>query len=194
MLALLLSPGFVVAINNPLMWESLGGSHAPAAAIAVSGYIGIDRHQALRLNYATYEVDTLNAMVTGFGDAGDGVCAYVHSGHSDDIGAGWMYFTRERWRGPSLELGAVRKSLDTGYCHNNASRDEYASTTHSTSTAYVARAMVAWSWLYNDHIYASFGAGGSLGGEAGTYRESHTQFRRVAAAPEIYFRIGIAFM
>jgi hypothetical protein len=194
MLALLLSPGFIVAINNPLMWQSLSSDRAPPAAIGVSGYVGIDRHQAVRLNYATYEVDTAAALATGLAGGGDGSCAYVRSGHSDDIGAGWMYFTRERWHGPSLELGAVRKSMRLSYCHNNADGDEYANTTSSDSTAYVARAMVAWSWLYNDHIYASFGAGGSLGGEAGTFNESHNHFRRVAASPEMYFRIGIAFM
>lgn len=192
MLGLLLSPGFILAVNNPLMWESLSSDHAPPAAIGFSGYAGLDHHQALRLNYATYEVDTVAALAAGLEGAGDGSCAYVRSGHSNDIGVGWMYFTRERWHGPSLELGAVRKSLHLSYCHNEG--DEYGSTTSSTSTAYVARAMVAWSWLYNDHIYASFGAGGSLGGEAGTYSESHLHFRRVAAYPEMYFRLGIAFM
>ena len=77
MLALLLSPGFIVAINNPLMWESLRAHQAPPAAIGVSGYVGIDRHQALRLNYATYEVDTAAALVTGLEGGGDGSCAYV---------------------------------------------------------------------------------------------------------------------
>jgi hypothetical protein len=190
MLALLLSPGFIVAINNPLMWESLT-SQAPPAAVGVSGYIGLTRHQALRLNYATYEVDNPSAVLSGLTEGGDGSCAYELGGHSDDIGAGWMYFLRERWRGPSLELGAVRKSMRLSYCHNDG--DEFGSETHTTSTSYVARAMLAWSWLYSDHIFASFGAGGSLGRETGTSNETGKHFHQLAAYPEMYFRLGFAF-
>jgi hypothetical protein len=111
MLALLLSPAFVVATNNPVMWERLTSDDGPRAAIGISGYIGITAHQAVRLNYATYVVDTLASIWSSVTLADDGNCGYEVGGHSDDLGAGWMYFLHERWRGPSLELGAVRKSL-----------------------------------------------------------------------------------
>ena len=62
LLALLLSPQFVVAVNNPIMWTS-PSDKAPPAAICVSAYIGLDRHQVLRLNYASYQVDNRQQVV-----------------------------------------------------------------------------------------------------------------------------------
>lgn len=193
-LALLLSPQFVVAINNPIMWNSPNDG-APPAAVGVSGYIGLDRHQVLRLNYATYAVDNVQQLadaVTGsLGD--DGGCSHELFGRSDDFGVGWDYFVRERFRGPSIELGAVRKSMHLGHCMEDA-YGEYASTTITTSTAYVARAMVAWSWLYNERLFASFGAGFSAGREAGSDDASGAHFHHLVAYPELYFRVGFAFL
>jgi hypothetical protein len=193
-LALLLSPQFVVAVNNPILWNSVSEGEPPAA-VGISGYIGLDRHQVLRLNYATYAVNNLSDLETAVlsPDAGDGDCAYELSGRSDDFGVGWDYFFRERFHGLSIELGAVRKSMHLGHCLEDA-YGEYASTKTTTSTAYVARAMVAWSWLYNDRLFASFGAGFSAGREAGSDDGSGAHFHHLVAYPEIYFRMGFAFL
>jgi hypothetical protein len=193
-LALLLSPQFVVAINNPIMWNS-SNDGGPPAAVGLSGYIGLDRHQVLRLNYATYAVDNDSQLVDAIlaPEAGDGDCAYELSGRSDDFGVGWDYFVRERYRGLSIELGVVRKSMHLSHCMED-SGGEYASTRYTTSTAYVARAMLAWSWLYTDHLFASFGAGLSAGREAGSDDATGAHFHQLVAYPEVYFRAGFAFL
>ena len=191
MLALLLSPAFVVATNNPVMWERLTSDDGPRAAIAVSGYVGITAHQAVRLNYATYEVDTLASIWSSVTLADDGNCGYEVGGHSDDLGAGWLYFLRERWRGPSLELGAVRKSLHLTHCYDKDGVFDHA--TDTTSTAYVARATLGWSWLFHDHLFVSFNAGGSVGREAGLWNDTGKHYHHAVAYPEMYFRLGFAF-
>jgi hypothetical protein len=189
MLALLLSPQFVVAVNNPLMWTSLHDT-GPTMALAASGYVGVARNQAVRVNVASYEIDNLPLFVSDLVGSGDGSCAFELSGHSDDIGAGWMYFRDDRWRGPSVELGAVRKSMRLTHCLND-SYGEYLTETHSTATTYAARVTVGWSWLYGDHAFASFGAGASVGRDT-EHDDTGGHAHRFVASPELYVRIGVA--
>jgi hypothetical protein len=201
MLALLLSPQFVVAINNPIMWKSptepspRPSEGSGSLAIGVSGYVGIARHQALRVNYATYATMLQNFLEFAPlpWDLGDGTCAASVGGHMDDLGVGWMYFFPERWQGLTLEVGAVRKSMHLWHCMNDQ-YGEYASETHTTSTAYVARAMVGWSALAKDRLFVSFAGGLSAGREAGTDDDTGARFHHLVADPEVYFRIGFAFL
>ena len=44
-----------------------------------------------------------------------------------------------------------------------------------------------------DHIFASVGAGFSLGREAGATTETGAHYHQLAAFPEMYFRLGFAF-
>jgi hypothetical protein len=191
---MLLAPTFVLAINNPLMWNSQSNG-SPAAAVGVSTYVGIGHHHALRLNVASYEVDNaaeaLGALAAG-GDFGDGTCGTDTSGHADDIGAGWMYFLRERFHGPSFELGVVRRDQALTHCKDDPGGLGFE-TRSSTSVTYAGRALASWSWLSHEHLFASVSGGISVGREAGEYTDTHARYHDVVAAPELFVRIGWGF-
>jgi hypothetical protein len=48
--------------------------------------------------------------------------------------------------------------------------------------------------LFSDHIFVSFAGGASIGREAGFHDEDHAHYQKLAAYPEMYFRLGFAFM
>ncbi|NVB84930.1 MAG: hypothetical protein HOV81_41570, partial [Kofleriaceae bacterium] len=94
-----------IGVNMPAAWIVTKG-------VAVSGYAGITKHFAVRVNLATYanSIDTAAGigMLLARADQED-----HHIGRLYDVGAGWMYFPRGLWKGATLEAGLLFRYRDT---------------------------------------------------------------------------------
>ena len=173
-----------VAINNPIMMQAL-------RAVAVSGYVGLSNHHAIRVNVARYRYakDGTEILAAFAGGEYEG----SHDGSFTDLGVAWTYFSRRLWDGPIVEAGILYRHADIQTKFEG--EDE---TTRSHTLA--GRVMVGWSWLFYDRLFLAVAAGASLGAERGageTAREfmplvNHDISRRTASF-ESYFRLGLRF-
>lgn len=146
---------YVLAINEPFGWSS-------GFAIAGSGYVGLTAHQALRLNVASYKY---NGNIGGdlidiFVFDGDGSEA-GHSGRLFDVSAGWMYFPRKLWEGPTFEAALLHRSVDT-------TLDTEDEVTERDGQTVAVRALLGWSWMIKNRVVISFAMGASKGYMFGT--------------------------
>ncbi len=192
-------PRFVLAVNSPPSWALSEYPGGPSLAKAASAYVGFGRHQALRLNVASYEVDPYATLaVNAFFGLIQADLACSRSGHADDVGAGWMYFLRERWKGPSIEVGVLGRRRSVYDCGTDNGIDITDMTT--TSTTLAVRALVGSNILAWGHVYLSVAAGGSAGYEWGAQVDDgarSTTMSRVHRAdfePELFGRVGWAFL
>jgi hypothetical protein len=147
-----------IAVNSPLGW--IGGS-----SVAGSLYARVAPHQALRFNVASYEFGTPGAAVVGvLGEEDEG----SYDGRLLDISAGWMYFPRRVWDGPTLEAGVLHRSGPTSV------RDEFAEyeIVERDAQLFAGRALVGWSWHIADSALVSFAAGASMGYETGSEKDT----------------------
>lgn len=173
-------PGFGIAVNNPIMWrdqESIGGSF----------YYRFLPKQFIRVNAAHYRhagtpvQHALGFLRDGYLDDYDG----RSTGSAVDIGAGWMYFPRRAFDGPTVELGLLWRG-DVRH------RDDV---TRSTTNE-LARALVGWSWLLRDRWFASVAAGGSAGIANGSEWGRDVMSRDISfwtTSFEGYVRVGLVF-
>ena len=189
-------PQFALAVNSPFSWMLSRETDGPKLAFAASAYVGIGRHQAVRVNVASYEVDPWALLLAdGFvaaagGDPGE--CS--RGGHARDVGVGWMYFLRERWRGPSFELGVLGRERQTSQCLSPFPDGFTTNEVTTSTTTIAARGLVGWSWLVADQLYLSLAAGGSVGVEWGTETPDVTsRVLRSDLEPEIFARLGWVF-
>jgi hypothetical protein len=177
-----------IAVNSPLGW--IGG-----ASVAGSLYARVASHQALRFNVASYEYDTFGGNVVGALTEDEG----SYDGRILDISAGWMYFPRRIWDGPTLEAGVLHRSGATKV------RDEFAEyeIVERDTQLFAARALAGWSWHIADRVMVSFAAGASMGYESGY--ETDTKMSYGSTVPmkhdvgqwkpgfEGYLRFGFTF-
>lgn len=175
-----------IAVNFPVGW--IGG-----ASVAGSLYARIASHQALRFNVASYEYGPPGIVAALAEDEGS------YDGRTLDISAGWMYFPRRIWDGPTLEAGVLHRSGATKV------RDEFADyeIVERDTQMFAGRALVGWSWHIADSAMISFAAGASLGYESGS--ETDTKMSYGSTVPmkhdvgqwktgfEGYLRFGFTF-
>jgi hypothetical protein len=179
---------FAIAVNEPFFWSQ--------KVIGVSLYLGLGNHQAIRANVANYPA--VGTQVTAAIAAPSGGTPDDRGGYFD-VGAGWQWYPRELWRGPTVELGLVWRS--------DKARDPDAADmtpvfeVERDATAIVARGLVGWSWLFYDRVFIMAAAGGAVGYERGTERvqldDYTTMYTRpapsVVATLEGYLRFGWTF-
>jgi len=198
-LALLASPAFAdevdphrvaVAVNSPISWAAGG-------AFAISGYVGLTEHQAIRANLAAYQANYTPAAAgaTFALTGGDNECP--PTGTTFDVGAGWVYFPRKLYSGLSLELGALRRSTPNTdlWCEELT---PFETTTHTVT--YAARAMIGWSWMLGDHAFIALAVGVSSGRERGREDDRQTDESPIetylvdhwTTSGETYLRFGAA--
>ena len=175
-----------IAVNSPLGW--IGG-----ASVAGSLYARVASHQALRFNVASYAYGTPAVVGAITEDEGS------YDGRILDISAGWMYFPRRIWDGPTLEAGLLHRSGATYV------RDEFAEyeIVERDTQLFAARALVGWSWHVAGRVMVSFAAGASMGYESGS--ETDTKMSYGSTVPmkhdvggmktgfEGYLRFGFTF-
>lgn len=181
-----------VSVNPPFRWP--GGD-----ALAGSLHVGLTRHQALRLNVASYEYgvnavgDLIGVLAGGDGDEGS------YAGRTTDLGVGWTYYPRGLWDGFMVEAGVLRRATD------HRVEDEFAPVEilETDTTTYAARGTIGWSWLIDKVAFVSVSVGVSAGYERGTEISDRSSFddrmpetasvSRWDLAPEGFVRIGAAF-
>ena len=148
---------FAVAVNEPFGW---GGF-----AIAGSVYGRVAAHQAVRINAAAYDFhgNVAGDLIDIFAFGGDGDESY-RKGRIVDVGAGWVYFPRRVFDGPTVELGLLHRSSDTHV------EDEWDTpeVVDRKGKEVAARALLGWSWMIQDRVFISWAMGASKGYSFGT--------------------------
>ena len=116
-----------ITVNSPVGWID-------GASVAGSLYARVASHQALRFNVASYAYGPPNIIGALVEDEG------AYDGRILDISAGWMYFPRRIWDGPTLEAGVLHRSGATKV------RDEFAEyeIVERDTQLFAGRALVGW--------------------------------------------------
>jgi hypothetical protein len=186
-------PGLPIAIatNAPFNW---------GWSVAVSAWVGLSRHFALRANFARYGVLDLNGDHGDIDDFGNTVVP-PDFGHTVDFGVGLAYYSRRVLDGATFELGAVtrlKRRRDRIDDQNNADDVDH-------TTVVGTRLLVGWTWRLSDHWFTTAAVGGSLGYERGSEKRftgylpnggemtSWSDVSRASAAFEYYLRVGAVF-
>jgi hypothetical protein len=171
------SPTMALMVNAPVLW-AYGG-------IGASFLRTIDRDDAVRVNVARYRHFALldpNELMYG-----------APARHLD-LSVSWTRFLRQRWSGPTIDLGLVLR-----YRVEPLDRDPASSPLETKSYEGVARAMVGWSWIFRGRFVAAVGLGVSMGYERGTRYlryDTHTTRESISGGTvdyEGYSRFGIVF-
>lgn len=176
-----------LAVNSPLSWVD-------GTSIAGSLYARVAPHQAVRISVASYEDGASAAIVAGLLGQED---ESSHDGRILDVSAGWMYFPRRLWDGPTLEAGVLRRSGSTSV------RDELADNelVERDTQLYAMRALAGWSW-HVENVMVSFAAGASSGYQTGTETDTMSVGRTPAVTRDVsgwktgfegYVRFGLTF-
>jgi len=180
-------PRFGLAVNNPIMWFVDPGNDGKA--FAISGYVGVSDHIAVRANVASYPVDRIgNAAST------DG---YVQ-GSTTDVGVGAVLYQRHRFAGAFVELGTFRRS-SPGY-HIVG----YETVGDGHKLEWAGRTLVGYSWELTRHLWIAAAVGCAVGHETGEETETGDDFNHPTpvmrthldhwvTGGEWMFRIGSAF-
>ena len=153
-----------LSVNPPFSWGK-------RAAYGASGYARLTEHQALRINFASYELDTNVMLQLAVAVLAHDTVEGARGGRILDVGAGWMYFPRRTFDGPMLELGVMRRSGATFEADENMD-PKYVD---RDTQLYAARALAGWTWLLYDRAFVSFAVGAARGYEFGietTQRDS----------------------
>jgi len=172
-------PRFSFGVNSPLSWlrKSFGASLA----------IGVNRHHAIRANFARYNPDDLLLLLAAGGER------LPRIGSIQDLGLSWTYYPRKLWDGVMLELGAIRRERDVQVL------GDVGEDWTTRSVAYGGRATVGWSWRLGRAWFVSIAAGLSVSREVGKVTAKDdlgmvtTKIDRTNTDPEIYMRLGFAF-
>jgi len=179
---------FALAVNEPLGWIDAG-------ALGLSGYGSIDQHQVIRLNVASWS----HGRTADAGDAFAAILAGADGGAGADgryttASASWIYFPRRAYDGLSLELGALVQVRHTHDYDDDLSSD---GTTIDT-TRYAGSAMIGWSWLGWDRVFASLQVGASYGHDGGGQlrhldgqMDVVTSIDRFSVQGEAFMRFGV---
>ena len=183
---------YAVAINEPIGWKS-------GFAVAGSVYGRVAPHQAVRINAAMYDYngnvpgELINSLAGGDGAR--------NTGRLIDVGAGWQYFPRRVFDGPTVEVGLLHRTLDTRvedeWDHpGDVSRD---------GQEIAAHALLGWSWMIQNRVFIALAMGASKGYAYGTETTREMAFPTEPQTPmshhfgewttgfESYLRFGVAF-
>jgi hypothetical protein len=179
---------FAFAVNEPFFWAQ--------KVIGVSLYAGLDRHHAIRANAANYPAP--GTQLTAVAAAPSGGTPSDRGGYFD-IGAGWQWYPRELWRGPTVELGLLWRSDQTR--DDDAADMTPVAEVERDAHGIMTRGLVGWSWLFYDRVFIMAAVGGAAGYERGTERvrldDYTTMYTRpapaVVATLEGYLRFGWTF-
>lgn len=168
------SPEFAIGVNSPL-------SIVSGFAYGVSGYMALDKHQALRVNVASYASDYLWE---------DEIDANL-SGRKRDASVSYVYYPRRVWDGFLVDVGVLGRNHHTVSYNYDYDRANFISDTNTIA----GRGMFGWSWLIGGHAFIAVAAGGSLGYEFGAvkYAMSERTIGQQTKFPESYLRFGGAF-
>jgi hypothetical protein len=146
---------YALTVNEPFGWKT-------ASSIAASAYAQLGEHHAVRFNIASYE-----RLGKSASNIMDGETAY--EGRLFDVSAGWMYFPRRIWEGPTFEAGLLHRSFDI------ADDDGFDEEIDARKGQFVAvRGLLGWSWMIRNRVMISFALGASHGYAFGT--ETHTDY------------------
>jgi hypothetical protein len=179
---------FAFAVNEPFFWGQ--------KVIGASFYVGLDRHHAIRANVANYPA--IGTLANAVFAAPSGGTAIDRGGYFD-IGAGWQWYPRERWSGPTVELGLLWRSDGTRYPDLADTSPVFEVDRDAWGIA--ARGLVGWSWQFYGRVFIMAAVGAAAGYERGTelvllddYTTMYTRpAPKVVATPESYLRFGWTF-
>jgi hypothetical protein len=142
-------------VNVPFAW---------AWSVALSVWVGLDDHHAIRANCARYRGplwERLQGIPESEGPAlGD---IPPDFGYTADLSVGWVYYPRRALDGATLEASALlrinrlRDQIDE---MNVASQERF-------TNVYGARALVGWTWRLSDWWFVALSVGASAGYERG---------------------------
>jgi hypothetical protein len=177
-------PRFALAVNNPAMWYpyTQGGK-----SLAISGYVGVSEHVAIRANVASYAYNRFANF--------ESLDSY-DEGRTTDYGLGVALYSRHRYVGAFAELGGFRRSTPSYHDVN------YEDDAYGWKLEWAGRVLAGYSWELGDTLWIAAAAGLSVGHETGDDRDydnvkrdliAHTHTNRIHAAGEWMFRIGAAF-
>jgi len=172
-----------LGVNSPFSWRN-------GEAVGGSLYLGFGDHHAIRVNGARY--DYRPPLFPG--PLAEDAPSY--SGHTSDIGLGWVYYPRRSWSGVTLELGVLRRARD-----HRLVESEDPNVLATRTTTYAGRAMVGWTWLIARHAFVAVSAGISVGHESGTetterypdFMKVRTQVSREDVTGEGLLRLGVTW-
>lgn len=169
------APRFALAVSVPALW---------IWSFAASGWVAIDRHNAVRVNVARYlspAWEVLPAYLYSEGYSG-GITRFT------DVSAGWVYYPRRLLSGLTLEAGALLRFREPD------------SDLRPRTQAFAGRGLIGWTWRLDDaSFFVTASVGASLGYERGPppdYVPPMNQASRTArldASLEWYLRWGFAF-
>ena len=117
-----------------------------------------------------------------------------------DVGAGWMYFPRRVFDGPTVELGVLHRSLDTELYDDFGTPEKV----WRDGQEVAARALLGWSWMIRNRVFIALAFGASKGYAFG--RETTQEDATYPVSPKMthdfgewttnfegYLRFGVAF-
>jgi hypothetical protein len=180
---------FAIAVNEPVGWM--------ANVVGISAYVAVAPHHVIRANYASYPAMGTVPMapfIIPFGGSVGDRGGYV------DIGAGWQWYPRETWNGPTFEGGLVWRE-DTTQKWDSADQRDWREI-HRDANVLAARGLAGWSWLFYRRVFIMAAVGGSVGyvvsGTETTHFDSYEmplvqRAPRAAVLPEGYLRFGWTF-
>ena len=178
---------FAFGVSEPFAWQK--------GVFAISVEAAIADHHAVRVNVARYP--TLGALATDLISCLNSECNDATGQHGGylDIGAGWQWFPRSLWSGPTVEAGLLWRLEHT---HT----DDYPMAVDRDATVIATRGLVGWSWLFEGRVLVMAGVGAAVGYRRGadtTFDEygGGPGMRRAAPSlafsPEGYLRFGWSF-
>jgi hypothetical protein len=177
-----------VAVNPPLTWAvgNVGGSV----------HVGLDEHQAIRVNAATYQSGGgVAGLILSGGDAESDARV---SGRVTDVGVSYMHFSNKLWDGYFIEAGLV------GRATRKHEEDDFASSfiVDTDTKMLAARVLVGWHWIFYKRVFISASLGFAGGYEIGTETRQPSSademtfdkdVGRDVLAFEGFLRFGVAF-
>lgn len=177
-----------VAVNEPFFWAQ--------RVIGVSLYVGLDSHHAIRANVANYPAPGTQAIAVIAAPSGG---TPSDRGGYFDVGAGWQWYPRELWSGPTVELGVLWRADRTRYPDAADMTPVYE--VERDARGVLARGLVGWSWLFYRRLFIMGAVGGAVGYARGTelvqLDDYTTMYTRpapsIAATVEGYVRFGWTF-
>jgi hypothetical protein len=180
-----------IAVNSPQAWPW---------SVAFSAWVGLDRHNAIRANYARYRGPlaefVLGRLLSDGLEEGD---VPPDFGQTTDLSIGWAYYPKRVLDGVWVEVGALcrlnrlRSQIDSA---NMASEEQF-------TNVYSSRLLLGWTLRVSDWWFFSTGIGASVGYERGREKKvlgydrgpitSDARVSRSDRSVEAYLRVGVAF-
>jgi hypothetical protein len=171
--------------------------------MAVTAWVGLDAHQAIRANVARYRGSLLGSIAAALDGDGDGPeegDLPPDFGATTDVSVGWSYYPRRVLDGAAIETEVLTR-FDRR--RDRIDGQNMASEEHHTNV-YGGRVLASWTWRLSDWWFLAVGVGGAFGYERGREKvfvgySSTGEITRSGpvsrgyASLESYVRLGMAF-